>query len=78
MVNDGSVVVEGTVHNRNDQAIDGFLLVVLTVDGLEVDSVSLPMQIREKAVASYDTTFPVVVRSQGGRVVATVQWDKER
>ena len=73
---DGSVAVAGTVRNANSQPIEGFLAVILSVDGAEVDSRSLSMTIPGNTVGSYDTLFPVVV--ERGNMRVTVSWDKER
>ncbi len=73
---DGSVDVTGTVHNANDQPIEGFVRVTLSTGGEEVDFVSLHMQVAANSVESYDTRFPVAVLR--GNVRVSVAWDKER
>lgn len=64
------------MHNTNDQQIEGFVQVILTVNGQEVDSVSLPMSIGAGAVDGWDTTFRVTTLN--GTISARAEWDKER
>ncbi len=76
-VGDSGVSVDGTVRNRNDQAIDGFVLVELIVDGRTVDSQSLRISIPANATEEWGAAFSGVNTLGGERISARAAWDRE-
>ena len=77
VVTGDAVEVQGTLHNLNSQPISGFLLLTVTVDGLETDAASLQLDIPANTVIDYDHAF-YGLQAEGQTVRVTGEWDKER
>ncbi len=71
-----AVTVEGTIHNANDQAIAGFLRVVLIAGRTEADSETLPMTIGAGSTDDWNVTFYGGLNTVAVR--ARAEWNKER
>ncbi len=68
----GTIQVEGTIHNTNDVGIGGYLEITLTVDGRYAGSTTLTLDLEPHTVHDYDYTFNAVTPS--GLVRVTAVW----